>query len=75
MVALVGAIRQSLPLPTDEDLKGAAIALLRLQDMYRLDVHQLADGQLLGKRYSRPLTGKVNNFNYLLRTNRKYAKC
>ncbi|GMS90592.1 hypothetical protein PENTCL1PPCAC_12767, partial [Pristionchus entomophagus] len=34
--------------PTEEDLTGAAIGLLRLQDTYRLDTKQLADGRIFG---------------------------
>lgn len=49
--------RQSLVrFPSDEDLKGAAVALIRLQDTYKLDTHALADGKLLGTKYSRQLT-------------------
>lgn len=32
---------------------------MRLQDTYLLDTHALAEGQLLGKTYSRQLTGKL----------------
>ncbi|KJH44695.1 tetratricopeptide repeat protein [Dictyocaulus viviparus] len=32
--------------PTEEDLTGAAIGLLRLQDTYRLDTKDLADGRI-----------------------------
>ncbi|PAV65048.1 hypothetical protein WR25_16535 [Diploscapter pachys] len=32
--------------PTEEDLTGAAIGLLRLQDTYRLDTHDLAEGRI-----------------------------
>uniref|UniRef100_A0A1I7XB31 procollagen-proline 4-dioxygenase n=1 Tax=Heterorhabditis bacteriophora TaxID=37862 RepID=A0A1I7XB31_HETBA len=32
--------------PTEEDLTGAAIGLLRLQDTYRLDAKDLADGKI-----------------------------
>jgi len=42
--------------PSEEDLSGAAIALMRLQDTYQLDTHALAKGELLGKKYSRALT-------------------
>lgn len=53
--------------PSDDDLKGAAVALMRLQDTYKLDTHALAEGNLLGKKYSRHLTGKkcVSNFRFL----------
>jgi prolyl 4-hydroxylase len=46
-----------LRFPSDEDLNGAAVALMRLQDTYKLDTHALAKGELLGKKYSRQLTG------------------
>jgi len=49
--------RGVLRFPSDEDLNGAAVALMRLQDTYKLDTHALAEGKLLGKKYSRQLTG------------------
>lgn len=48
--------RSVLLFPSDDDLKGAAVALMRLQDTYKLDTHALAEGNLLGKKYSRHLT-------------------
>uniref|UniRef100_A0A0P5RN90 procollagen-proline 4-dioxygenase n=1 Tax=Daphnia magna TaxID=35525 RepID=A0A0P5RN90_9CRUS len=48
--------RTDLRFPSDEDLNGAAVALMRLQDTYKLDTHALANGNLLGKTYSRQLT-------------------
>ena len=51
--------RSDLSFPSDEDLNGAAVALMRLQDTYQLDTHALANGNLLGKKYSRQLTGKA----------------
>lgn len=36
-------------LPTDEDQTGAAKALLRLQDTYRLDTNIISRGDLPGK--------------------------
>ncbi|XP_046656304.1 prolyl 4-hydroxylase subunit alpha-1-like isoform X1 [Daphnia pulicaria] len=48
--------RSALRFPSDEDLTGAAVALMRLQDTYELDTHALAEGKLLGKKYSRQLT-------------------
>lgn len=59
-VALVHNITQHrsvLRFPSDEDLNDAAVALMRLQDTYMLDTHALAQGNLLGKKYSRQLTG------------------
>ena len=60
-LALVQNITQHknvLHFPSDEDLNGAAVALMRLQDTYQLDTHALAEGILLGKKYSQHLTGK-----------------
>ncbi|KAK4030537.1 hypothetical protein OUZ56_023780 [Daphnia magna] len=48
--------RNVLRFPSDEDLNGAAVGLMRLQDTYMLDTHSLAEGKLLGKKYSRQLT-------------------
>jgi len=42
--------------PKDEDLNGAAIGLMRLQDTYRLDTSSLANGILNGKYYGPPLS-------------------
>uniref|UniRef100_A0A914D6M8 Prolyl 4-hydroxylase alpha-subunit N-terminal domain-containing protein n=1 Tax=Acrobeloides nanus TaxID=290746 RepID=A0A914D6M8_9BILA len=42
--------------PQDEDLSGAAIGLLRLQDTYRLDTHDLARGIVMGKKISEELS-------------------
>ena len=52
-------LRNKFKFPTTEDLNGAAVALTRLQDTYKLDTRELADGVLLGKKYSRNLTGTV----------------
>ncbi|XP_046656322.1 prolyl 4-hydroxylase subunit alpha-1-like [Daphnia pulicaria] len=48
--------RTSLRFPSEEDLNGAAVALMRLQDTYKLDTHALAEGKVLGKKSSRRLT-------------------
>ncbi|XP_059046367.1 prolyl 4-hydroxylase subunit alpha-2-like isoform X2 [Achroia grisella] len=42
--------------PSQEDLSGAAQALIRLQDTYRLDVRELSEGLLNGVIYSTPMT-------------------
>ncbi|XP_073949601.1 prolyl 4-hydroxylase subunit alpha-1-like [Choristoneura fumiferana] len=47
--------REDLKYPTTDDLAGAAQALTRLQNIYRLDVRDLADGVLSGFQ-GRPLT-------------------
>ncbi|KAL4003076.1 Prolyl 4-Hydroxylase alpha-subunit N-terminal region family protein [Acanthocheilonema viteae] len=44
--------------PTTEDLNGAAIALLRLQDTYRLNVKEVADGKILNSSVVQPFTAK-----------------
>ncbi|RWS09826.1 vacuolar protein sorting-associated protein 33A-like protein [Dinothrombium tinctorium] len=36
-------------IPSDEDLNGAALALVRLQDTYNLNITDLAEGKLLGQ--------------------------
>lgn len=49
--------------PDEEDLNGAATALMRLQDTYNLDTSQLARGQILGKKQAyRELTGRLYFF-------------
>ncbi|KAG2456156.1 P4HA2 hydroxylase, partial [Polypterus senegalus] len=42
--------------PDDEDEKGAAKALMRLQDTYRLDPEKISKGQLPGVKFSAVLT-------------------
>ncbi|KAI1721472.1 2OG-Fe(II) oxygenase superfamily domain-containing protein [Ditylenchus destructor] len=42
--------------PSNEDLNGAVIGLLRLQDTYRLDTKDLANGILNGKKISKEFT-------------------
>jgi prolyl 4-hydroxylase len=59
-------LRDKFKFPTAEDLNGAAVALTRLQDTYKLDTKELADGVLLGKKYSRNLTGTALVACYLL---------
>ena len=44
-------------LPRDEDLDGAAQALLRLQDTYALPTEKIAKGELQGVKESHTLTG------------------
>ena len=43
--------RNILKFPSDEDLNGAAVALMRLQDTYNLDTSSLARGELNGIQY------------------------
>jgi len=42
--------------PSDEDLNGAAVGLMRLQDTYRLDTDSLARGVLNGHNYGPTLS-------------------
>uniref|UniRef100_A0A1A9ZZL2 Uncharacterized protein n=1 Tax=Glossina pallidipes TaxID=7398 RepID=A0A1A9ZZL2_GLOPL len=44
--------RNVLKFPSDEDLNGAAVALMRLQDTYNLDTSSVARGELNGIQYS-----------------------
>lgn len=43
--------RNILKFPSDEDLNGAAVALMRLQDTYKLDTSSIARGELNGIQY------------------------
>lgn len=40
-----------LKFPSEEDLSGAAVALMRLQDTYNLDTSSIARGELNGVQY------------------------
>ncbi|XP_069668616.1 prolyl 4-hydroxylase subunit alpha-1-like isoform X2 [Periplaneta americana] len=48
--------RDILKFPSDEDLNGAAVALTRLQDTYKLDTASVARGELNGVQYSTELS-------------------
>ncbi|XP_012276583.1 prolyl 4-hydroxylase subunit alpha-2 [Orussus abietinus] len=48
--------RSDIKFPSDEDLNGAAVALMRLQDTYKLETAQIARGVLNGVQYSTGLT-------------------
>ncbi|XP_076368275.1 prolyl 4-hydroxylase subunit alpha-1-like [Tachypleus tridentatus] len=48
--------REDLKFPDNEDLNGAAVALLRLQDTYKLDTSNLAKGYIQGAKHSSELT-------------------
>lgn len=50
--------REVLKFPTDEDLLGAANALIRLQDTYNLDTASVAQGILNGVQYSTEMSGE-----------------
>lgn len=45
-------------MPKDEDLHGAALALIRLQDTYNLNVSEMASGQISGSFGYIHMTGK-----------------
>ena len=47
------SLRESSSFPKTEDLHGAAIALVRLQDTYLLNVTELADGHFQGVDHSK----------------------
>lgn len=48
--------RNIMKFPSDEDLTGAAIALIRLQKTYNLDTASIARGELNGVQYSSQMT-------------------
>ncbi|GAB0097676.1 Prolyl 4-hydroxylase, alpha subunit [Sergentomyia squamirostris] len=48
--------RKVLQFPSDEDLNGAAVALMRLQDTYKLDTASVARGELNGIQYTTELS-------------------
>jgi len=49
--------RNILKFPSDEDLNGAAVALMRLQDTYKMDAASVARGELNGVQYSTEMSG------------------
>lgn len=57
MIENITQSREDLKFPEDEDLTGAAEALLRLQDTYKLDTSTLARGQISGTKQSHELRG------------------
>lgn len=50
--------RDVLKFPTEEDLTGAANALIRLQDTYNLETSSLARGELNGVQYSTEMSSE-----------------
>ncbi|MFH4982002.1 hypothetical protein AB6A40_008711 [Gnathostoma spinigerum] len=52
--------------PTTEDLNGAAMALMRLQDTYHLTPHDLADGKIMNFQIAQTLTGRLSILIYLI---------
>lgn len=61
-------LRETTVFPKPEDLHGAAIALVRLQDTYQLNVTELADGHYTGVDHSK---GKGNLFTFYLFSKRR----
>jgi prolyl 4-hydroxylase len=57
----ITTFRDHLKFPSDEDLSGAAIALMRLQDTYKLDTASVARGELNGVQYSTELSGRPSD--------------
>ncbi|VDM84567.1 unnamed protein product [Strongylus vulgaris] len=52
--------------PTEEDLTGAAIGLLRLQDTYRLDTKDLAEGRIYNSQGNYTFDCKYNTYKNIL---------
>lgn len=51
--------------PSQEDLVGAATALLRIQDTYSIPSSKIAAGDLEGAKYTAEMTGMHINFSRL----------
>ncbi|XP_011292629.2 prolyl 4-hydroxylase subunit alpha-1 [Musca domestica] len=49
-------LKQNLSFPTQIDMTGSTMALVRLQETYRLDVEQVASGILNGNKYGSGMT-------------------
>ncbi|KAI4458942.1 prolyl 4-hydroxylase alpha subunit [Holotrichia oblita] len=52
----IDKLKPGLKFPSDEDLNGAAMALARLQDTYKLDTSSLANGEINGVKCAAELT-------------------
>ncbi|CAK9300109.1 unnamed protein product [Gordionus sp. m RMFG-2023] len=48
----INKIESNVFLPGDDDLNGAAVALFRLQDMYKVDTNKMAGGDISGVKTS-----------------------
>lgn len=46
-------------MPKQEDLSGAALSLIRLQDTYNLNISDLAKGKILDKSTQVEMSGKL----------------
>jgi prolyl 4-hydroxylase len=53
---MTDSFQRPLKWPSEEDLSGAAIALTRLQETYKLDPSDLANGKLNGVKYGPSLS-------------------
>ncbi|KAE9555682.1 hypothetical protein FO519_001153 [Halicephalobus sp. NKZ332] len=53
-----GRLENSVKYPDDEDLEGAAVALLRLQDTYKLSTKELSKGIVDGEAVGKPLSAQ-----------------
>lgn len=53
-------------MPKEEDLNGAALALVRLQDTYNLNMSDLARGEVLGYQSRVEMSGIYHNKLYFL---------
>lgn len=50
-LSAMAANRRQVHFPSKEDVIGSAVALVRLQDTYKLEVAELASGVLNGIKY------------------------
>lgn len=49
--------------------KGSALALMRLQDTYKLSPNQLANGKISSKFRSKPLNGRTSFLHFVISSN------
>ena len=66
VLSQVSSLRNDSVIPKEEDLHGAAIALVRLQDTYLLNVTDLAEGHFYGVEDSKNHGGLIVFFNLLV---------
>ena len=65
MLKNLTSLEADLNWPDEEDLQGAATALMRLQDTYKLDTAAIARGHIMGNaRAYRELTGIILSNTY-----------
>jgi len=53
-VAIISRLRESLP--NEDDAEGSATAIMRLQDTFELETHDIANGMIKGSRADQSLT-------------------